>query len=152
MKRPQFSTLQHQKRPTPRRSATPRTRSARPSFELPARLWVGTLIGVALLTGCRGDGLDLAGTVERRILELGAPVSEIVVDIPVAVGDRVAAGQVLVRLDTTVAEAELRAWTQGADALADSLPPSALRSKQAYREMKPADLDALIAFLRSLRR
>jgi hypothetical protein len=49
-------------------------------------------------------------------------------------------------------EAELRAWTQGADALADSLPPSALRSKQAYREMKPADLDALIAFLRSLRR
>jgi cytochrome c553 len=47
--------------------------------------------------------------------------------------------------------AQLRAWTQGADVLADSLPPSALRTKQAYRALKPADLDALIAFLQSLK-
>lgn len=49
-------------------------------------------------------------------------------------------------------EPELRAWILGADALADSLPPSALRTKQSYRAMKAADLDALVAFLKSLKR
>jgi hypothetical protein len=46
--------------------------------------------------------------------------------------------------------AQLRAWTQGADVLADSLPPSALRTKQAFKALKAADLDALVAFLQSL--
>jgi hypothetical protein len=48
--------------------------------------------------------------------------------------------------------AQLRAWTQGADALADSLPPSALRTKQSFQALKPEDLNALVAFLRSLKR
>lgn len=47
--------------------------------------------------------------------------------------------------------AELRAWTVGAEALADSLPPSVLRTKQAYQRMEPADLAALLGYLGSLR-
>lgn len=73
------------------------------------------LCGLGVLN-CGGGPLELAGTVERRILELGAPVSEVIVEIPVAVGDHVAAGDVLVRLDSTVAEAELRAVEAGREA------------------------------------
>jgi hypothetical protein len=48
-------------------------------------------------------------------------------------------------------DAGLRAWTLGADPLADSLPPSALRTKQGYRALEAADLNALITFLGSLK-
>ena len=48
--------------------------------------------------------------------------------------------------------AELRAWTTGAEALADSLSPATLRAKQAFATLPPADLDALVAFLASLKR
>ena len=47
--------------------------------------------------------------------------------------------------------AQLRAWTQGAEVLADSLPPSAWRTKQAFNALKPADLNALVAYLLSLK-
>ena len=47
--------------------------------------------------------------------------------------------------------AELRAWTTGADALADSIAPGTLRVKQGYAKLPAADLDALIAFLVSLK-
>lgn len=56
-----------------------------------------------------GESFDLVGTVERRNLELTAPVSELIVDIPVQVGQRVPAGQLIVQLDTEVAAAELKA-------------------------------------------
>jgi len=51
----------------------------------------------------------LAGTVERTTLEVAAPISEVIVEIPVTPGQRVEAGQVLIQLDAEVAEAEARA-------------------------------------------
>jgi cytochrome c5 len=46
---------------------------------------------------------------------------------------------------------QLRAWTLGADALADSLPPSAMRAKRAYRELAETDIRDLVFYLRTLR-
>jgi mono/diheme cytochrome c family protein len=48
--------------------------------------------------------------------------------------------------------AELRAWSTGAASLADALAPSVLQAKQAYAKLPAADLDALVAFLASLKR
>lgn len=73
------------------------------------------LVGSAL-TGCGGDTVELVGTVERKALELAAPVSAVIVDLPVEVGSRVEADEVVVQLDTTVAEAELRAYTAAREA------------------------------------
>jgi len=53
------------------------------------------------------DGLVVVGTVERTSVELVAPVSEVIVRIPVERGQRVAAGTLLVQLDTTLAEADV---------------------------------------------
>ncbi len=62
------------------------------------------------LASCGGaDVFELVGTVERKNLELAAPVSEVIVEIPAVRGQKVKAGEVVVRLDTAVAEAELRA-------------------------------------------
>jgi HlyD family secretion protein len=47
--------------------------------------------------------------IERKTLELSAPISEIIVDIPVKEGQRIEAGQVIVQLDTEVVAAELLA-------------------------------------------
>lgn len=68
-----------------------------------------TLIPVLLLAACGGDEVQLAGTVERTTLELAAPSAELVTALPVEAGDRVRAGQVVVQLDTAVADAELKA-------------------------------------------
>lgn len=72
----------------------------------------------ALAVACGGSQVQLAGTVERTTLELAAPDAELVVDVPVAVGDRVSAGQVVVQLDPTVAEAELKAAQAAREATA----------------------------------
>lgn len=82
-----------------------RTRRGR-GTGLRAAAWLG---GLGLLASCGGQTLDLVGTVERQNLELAAPLSEEIVEIPVQVGQRVAAGDVLVRLDTRVGELELKA-------------------------------------------
>jgi hypothetical protein len=47
--------------------------------------------------------------------------------------------------------AELRAWTTGAEALADSIAPGTLRVKQGYAKLPAAELDALIVFLARLK-
>lgn len=62
-----------------------------------------------LLAACGGNEVQLAGTVERTALELAAPDAELVTALPVKVGERVDAGQVVVQLDPAVAEAELLA-------------------------------------------
>ncbi|MDH3405241.1 MAG: efflux RND transporter periplasmic adaptor subunit [Acidobacteriota bacterium] len=73
--------------------------------------WTLPAAAAALLAaGCGGDRVfQLAGTVERTALEVAAPVSEVIVAVPVERGQRVAAGEILVQLDTEVAEAEARA-------------------------------------------
>ena len=62
-----------------------------------------------LMVACdrRADDLVLVGTVERTLVELTAPVSEVVREVRVERGESVIAGQVLIRLDPTLAEADL---------------------------------------------
>lgn len=69
----------------------------------------GLALAAGLLAACGGETLELVGTVERQNLELAAPLSEEIVEIPVQVGQRVAVGETLVRLDTQVGELELKA-------------------------------------------
>ena len=70
---------------------------------------VSLAILAGLAGGCGGSEVELVGTVERTNLELTAPISEKVVEIPVRVGQRVEADEVVVRLDSEVSELELRA-------------------------------------------
>ncbi len=68
------------------------------------------LILVLVLGGaaCRQtEALQLAGTTERRVLELSAPISEIVVEIPVQEGQRVKTNDLIVQLDTEEVAADL---------------------------------------------
>lgn len=94
--------------------------------------------GVALLAlvACGGSEVyDLAGTVERKNLELAAPVSEIILEIPVSLGQRVGAGEVVVRLDTTVAEAELKA-AEAARAAAEALVKEQTTRFDRFQELR----------------
>jgi HlyD family secretion protein len=72
-------------------------------------LFAALVLVLALAPGCRKDTGDLVlvGTVERTLVELSAPASEVIVSEEVRRGERVAPGQVLVRLDPTFARAEV---------------------------------------------
>lgn len=77
-----------------------------------AHRWSRGLLLLSALpwSACGGETTyHLAGTVERTMLELAAPVSEELVEMPVNLGSRVEAGQMVAKLDTTVADAELEA-------------------------------------------
>lgn len=68
------------------------------------------LTAIVFIIGCSGtEKLELAGTLERRTLEISAPISEIIVDLPVEVGEHVEKDTVIVQLDTEVVAAELKA-------------------------------------------
>jgi HlyD family secretion protein len=68
------------------------------------------LAALILIANCGGkESLELAGTLERRTLEISAPISEIIVDLPVKVGEQVEKDTVIVQLDTEVVAAELEA-------------------------------------------
>lgn len=112
---------------TARCRSTPLALTARP-LNLLALLTVLTL----LTGGCGRDTLQLAGTVERTALELVAPSAEIIDAIPVSRGARVAAGQIVVQLDTEVADAELRAFEAGLAAAQAAL-------REGEREMTRAE-------------
>lgn len=74
------------------------------------RAWGIVSILVVAVVGCGQEKVfHLAGTVERTILEVAAPISEVIVEIPVKRGERVEADQILVQLDSEVVEAEARA-------------------------------------------
>jgi HlyD family secretion protein len=63
---------------------------------------------IAALGGCGDDGeLALVGTVERTLIELVAPASEVIVEIRAERGAPVASGEVIVRLDPTLARADV---------------------------------------------
>jgi HlyD family secretion protein len=65
----------------------------------------GTLL---LLSGCSDNSQDIAlGTLSRERIVLTATGNEIVMDLPVAEGEFVAAGTVLVKLDDTLQKASL---------------------------------------------
>jgi HlyD family secretion protein len=61
----------------------------------------------AVACGRESDDLVLVGTVERTLVELVAPISETLRDVHVARGQTVARGEVLARLDPTLAEADV---------------------------------------------
>jgi HlyD family secretion protein len=73
-----------------------------------------------LLNACTVEqNPELVGTVERTAIELAAPVSEVISDLPFRVGERVEAGDIVVQLDHEIAAAELeaaRAALQAAEA------------------------------------
>jgi HlyD family secretion protein len=105
------------------------------------------LFPLLVLAACQGHPLDLVGTVERRIIELAAPVSETIVEIPVRRGQEVAAGEVLVRLDTKVAEAELPAAEAARNAAQAGLDEAERELKRfeglrASRVVTPQQYDA----------
>ena len=57
--------------------------------------------------GDDGNTLRLVGSVERTLVELSAATSEVIVSLPVERGRHVQAGDVLVKLDPTLVEAEV---------------------------------------------
>lgn len=89
-----------------------RTRNLVASTIFVARsMWFLAVGAGAMLLACRQPEEDviLVGTVERTRTEVSAPISETILQVTAARGQRVAPGQVLVRLDTTLARAELAA-------------------------------------------
>ncbi|MCP4220020.1 MAG: efflux RND transporter periplasmic adaptor subunit [bacterium] len=91
-----------------------------------------------MVAGCNNvDQLELAGTLERRTLEISAPISEIIVDLPVKVGDHLSKDTIIVQLDTQVVAAELRAHEAGlaaAKALEKESSGEFSRQKRLYKE------------------
>ncbi len=104
------------------------------------------LLSLSLFWGCDGE-VELAGTVERKVLELATPISEVITALPLAEGERVEAGQIVVQLDTEVAAAELRA-SEAANAAAAAALVEAEREFKRQQELRrsrvtsPQALDA----------
>lgn len=67
------------------------------------------LLSSLLTAACGGERLELVGVVERTSLELTAPVSEELVELPRPVGGEVAAGAVVAALRSEVAALEVEA-------------------------------------------
>lgn len=63
---------------------------------------------LAILVGCGTEIPPAVGTLERDRIEVAAPASETIRELPVREGDQVAVGEVLARLDPARLEAELR--------------------------------------------
>jgi HlyD family secretion protein len=61
------------------------------------------------LSGCRNDpdAVQLVGSVERTLIELTTAASEVIVAMPVERGQHLQPGTVVVRLDATLAQAEV---------------------------------------------
>lgn len=77
---------------------------------LPSRPALALAAAALLLpAGCSEDdgALHLVGNVERTLIELVAPVSETLLEIPVVRGQHVAAGELVVKLDPTLAEVDV---------------------------------------------
>jgi HlyD family secretion protein len=68
------------------------------------RVSVGCLL---LLAGCAEESPKVLGTVERDRLTLTAPVGELITQVNVLEGQRVRAGEVLIQLDATSANASV---------------------------------------------
>jgi len=72
---------------------------------------LGLALATVLAARCTEppDDLLLLGTVERTLIEVAPPMSEQILAIPVAPGQHVGVGDVLVRLDSLLSEADLAA-------------------------------------------
>jgi HlyD family secretion protein len=115
----------------------------RPHCSLAAGL---ALLAALAALGCGRETLHLVGTVERQSHEIAAPRSEKIVAIPVEVGQRVAAGEVVVQLDDEVAQLELQAQEARHAAAEANLAAAAreyerVRGLQRARVSSASDLD-----------
>jgi HlyD family secretion protein len=74
-----------------------------------AALRIAVSMPALLLPACGEESADLTlvGTVERTLVELVAPASEVILEVHGTRGAHVAAGEVVVRLDPTLANAEV---------------------------------------------
>ena len=110
---------------------------------VPVLIIVSFFIGVC---GCKkSEMLQLAGTVERKTLELSAPISEVIVDILAEEGQRVEAGQIVVQMDIEVAQAELQAQ-ESALAAAEALlveTEGEFKRQESLRKSRVASQKAL---------
>ena len=72
---------------------------------------LGLALATVLAAQCSDptDDLRLVGTVERTLIEVAPPLSEQILEIPVERGQHVEVGDVLVRLDALLTEADLAA-------------------------------------------
>ena len=75
------------------------------NFKILTHVSVGCVI--LLLVGCTEAPPRVLGTVERDRLTLTAPVGELITQVNVVEGQQVKAGEVLIQLDTTSANARL---------------------------------------------
>jgi HlyD family secretion protein len=101
---------------------------------------------ISVAPGCGGSNmLELTGTLERRTLEVSAPISEIIVDLPVKVGDHVDKGTVIVQLDSEVVAAELRAH-QAAHAAAEALLKEASGELNRQEQLRRARISTTQAY------
>jgi HlyD family secretion protein len=102
---------------------------------------------VAFMAGCSGDGHEvvLVGTLERTLVELSAPVSEVIIEVPVERGQRVEPDQVLVRLDPVFAEVDVAAAEAAVASArsADATGAHELRRVQGLRERNVASIQDL---------
>jgi HlyD family secretion protein len=73
---------------------------------MPTRLLLSLCLAAAAC-GAEDDGLRLVGTVERTLIEVGAPLSEVLAEVVVERGQEIARGALLARLDPTLADAEI---------------------------------------------
>jgi len=91
-------------------------------------------VWIATVPGCDPAGpLELVGTVERTQIEMVAPVSEVVTEVAVERGEAVEPRQLLVRLDPTLATAEVR---RAEAALARARTAAVVASHELQRAQK----------------
>jgi HlyD family secretion protein len=104
------------------------------------------LVVITIMTGCGGsEELELAGTLERRTLEVSAPISEIIMELPIKVGDHVEKDTVIVQLDVEVVAAELRAH-EAALSAANALLKEANGEYKRQEKLRRARISTTQAF------
>jgi len=132
----------HQARPARVRSARPEDGAQITSVAQLSIVGLALLASSLLTLSCSGPTrLELVGTVERKTLEMATPVSEVIVAIPVRLGQRVSAGDVLVRMDAEVARAELEA-SQAAVAAASATLIAAEQEFGRFEDLRRANVAA----------
>ncbi|MGN6112908.1 MAG: HlyD family secretion protein [Luteimonas sp.] len=105
------------------------------------------LLAAAWLAGCREDAPQALGTLEYDRIAVPAPVAERIVAIDVREGERVAAGQALLQLETTrtaaaTAAAQAEAQRQQAALAELQAGPRAERIAQARAQLAAAQAQA----------
>ena len=113
----------------------------------PPMIWLGAL-GIALLAGCSGDDKKHLGYVEVEWVYVSAPQAGWVVEQTVETGTRVAAGDLLFRLEADEQEATLAqadAQLQQARAEAENLSTGARQPEIEAREARLAEARARLS-------